>query len=647
MAGNGPSRTLALFLILIYFFCAISFNIARAVNSDMLLKFKDSLENSDALSDWKSGSNPCPPYVNKGWIGLLCKNGTLWGLQLENMTLTGLVDIDSLVGLPDLRTLSLKNNSFEGPMPEIGKLGALKSVFLSLNKFSGEIPANEFSGMKSLKKLDLSKNEFSGRIPNSLALLPRLFDVRLEENNFTDKIPDFGQQGLIVVNVSYNQLDGLIPDGLRKMDAGFFQGNKDLCGEPLNIICKSSKKQSTALLIVIILIAIAVASAIIGAAFIFFRRCRWDSSKSDEVSSTKKRVAAYEEDQLEHGSPENVSAEKKGAGKDHDLGRLVFVRDDKERFDLQDLLRASAEVLGSGSFGSSYMAVLLSGPSIVVKRFREMNGVGKEEFQEHMRRLGRLRHPNLLPLVAFYYRKEERLLVSEFVENGSLMQRLHGNRSPNRSSLDWPTRLKIVKGVARGLAYLYDELPMLSLPHGHLKSSNVLLDESFEPLLTDYNLVPVMNKEHARKLMVAYKSPEYAQYGRTTKKSDVWSLGILILEILTGKSPANYIQQGRGSGTDLVSWVHSVVREEWTIEVFDSEMRATKDGEGEMLKLLQIGLCCCEGEVEKRWDVRKALERIEELRETEDGSSDASEGDMYSSRGMTDREDEFSFSINN
>lgn len=112
---------------------------------------------------------------------------------------------------------------------------------------------------------------------------------------------------------------------------------------------------------------------------------------------------------------------------------------------------------------------------------------------------------------------------------------ISGKRGPKQPSLDWPSRLKIIKGIARGLAYLYKELPTLTLPHGHLKSSNVVLDHSFEPLLADYALVPVINKDHAKQFMVAYKSPEYMQNERLTRKTDVWSLGILILELLTGR----------------------------------------------------------------------------------------------------------------
>lgn len=243
-------------------------------------------------------------------------------------------------------------------------------------------------------------------------------------------------------------------------------------------------------------------------------------------------------------------------------------------------------------------------------------------------------------------------MVSSYVDNVSLAVHLHGN-SRSHPSLGWPARLKIIKGVAKGLVYLYNELPSLIVPHGHLKSSNVLLNESFEPLLTDYGLVPVVNQEHAQDIIVAYKSPEYKQNGRITKKTDLWSFGILILEILTGKFPANYLQQGKGSDTntdtDLVTWVHSVVHEDnkCTSEVFDKDMGATKNSEGEMLKLLKIGLACAQTDVEKRCDLKEAVEKIEDLKDKDTDedfySSYTSDGDVKSARGLSD---DFSFSMN-
>lgn len=234
-----------------------------------------------------------------------------------------------------------------------------------------------------------------------------------------------------------------------------------------------------------------------------------------------------------------------------------------------------------------------------------------------------------------------------------------GNQALGQPSLDWATRLKIIKGVAKGLLYLYNELPSLIAAHGHIKSSNVLLNENYEPLLTDYGLIPVINQEHAQELMVAYKSPEHLQHGRITKKTDVWGLGMLILEILTGKFPANFLQKGKGNDQeDLASWVRSIPEEEWRGVVFDKELQegaaTTKKSEGEMLKLLKIGVGCCDGDVEKRWDLKEAVKRIEEIKEKDSTatttstatntntdheeffSSRGSEADMRSMRGLSD-----------
>nr|XP_034923536.1 probable LRR receptor-like serine/threonine-protein kinase At4g31250 [Populus alba] len=412
-------------------------------------------------------------------------------------------------------------------------------------------------------------------------------------------------------------------------------GNKGLCGKPLPA-CKSSKKK-TMMIIAVAVVAVVALSAIVAFSCIC---CR--TAKTPKFYYSKKKIAMNGV-----GKREIQSSDQFGDGKTVDNGQFHFVRCDRGRFDLQDLLKASAEVVGSGTLGSSCKTVLSDGPSMVVKRFRHMSTVGNEEFHEHMRKLGTLSHPNLLPLVAYYYRKEEKLLVSDLIENGSLASRLHAKRAPGKPWLDWPTRLKIVKGVARGLVYLYKEFPTLALPHGHLKSSNVLLDDQFEPLLTDYALVPLVNRDHAQQVMVAYKSPEFTHSDRTTRKTDVWSLGILILEILTGKFPENYLMQGRGGDADLATWVNSVVREEWTGEVFDMDIMRTKNCEKEMQKLLKTGMCCCEWNMENRWDLKEAVAKIEELKERDNDNDDFSNSyasEVYSSRAMTD--DDLSFSVN-
>ncbi|KAK6116952.1 hypothetical protein DH2020_049327 [Rehmannia glutinosa] len=548
-----------------------------------LLNFKQSLTNPTILDNWKLPLNT----ALCSWNGILCVNGSFVGLRLENMGLSGRIDIDSLSELP-LLSLSLMNNNFSGQFPsDISKLTKLRSLFLANNSFSGDIPDGAFSGMKAMRKVVIGYNLFTGKIPMSLLGLPKLVDLEMQDNEFRGRIPDFWQVDL-VVNFANNKLEG-----------------NNLCGKPLDP-CKPNQPIKKIAFIIAAVVGVALALFII--LLILYKK--------------RSKPLQYEKPVENSPNPENPNPKNKGiiTYKNSEHGKLHFVRNDRERFELEELLRASAEVLGSGSFGSSYKAVLLSGQPYVVRRFRQMSNVGKEDFYEHMRRLGRLSHRNLLPLV--------------------------GKRNPNQPGLDWPTRLRIIKGVARGLSHLYNELPTLTLPHGHLKSSNVLLDKNYEPSLSDYALSPLINKDHAQQFMVAYKSPESTQNDRVMKKTDVWSLGILILELLTGKFPANYLKRGRGPSADLATWVNSVVREEWTGEVFDKDMSLARNGEGQMLRLLKIGMCCCEWNVEKRWDLREAVERIEELKER-DGDDDfssnyASEGDVYSSRGMTD--DDFSFS---
>ncbi|CAJ1937170.1 unnamed protein product [Sphenostylis stenocarpa] len=619
-------------IIFIVLLASLFHTSSAASDSELLLKVKDNLENYGSyLDSWNSSTPPCN-VGHANWRGILCYEGKVWGVKLENIGLAGFIDIESLKGLPYLRTMSFMNNNLEGSWPEIHHLVGLKSVYLSNNKFSGEIPYRTFAGLQWLKKVHLSNNHFSGSIPTSLTLLPRLIELRLEGNEFTGPIPHFHHLNrLRSFSVANNQLQGQIPTTVSRMPISAFAGNERLCGAPLE---SCTVKPSTASMIVA-LVVVCLAVLVIGSVVLILhrRKNRGCVTGADNPPSSlgKGRGREMYDDNRSSFRSTTSSHSRRG-----DPMRLSFLRGDIDQFDLQELLRASAEILGSGCFSSSYKAALLNGPIIVVKRFKQMNNVGKEEFQEHMRRLGRLSHPNLLPPVAYYYRKEEKLLVTDYVQNGSLAVRLHGHQSLGEPSLEWPIRLKIVKGIAKGLEYLYRDMASLIAPHGNLKSSNVLLTESFEPLLTDYGLVPVTNQEMAQDIMVIYKSPEYLQQGRITKKTDVWCLGILILEILTGKFPANFLQKGKGSEVSLASWVESVVPEEWTNAVFDQDMGATKNSEGEMGKLLKIALNCCEGDVDKRWDLKEAVEKILEVKQRDDDpenffTSFASEADMMSS----------------
>ncbi|KAL1822426.1 hypothetical protein ACET3Z_009204 [Daucus carota] len=612
---NVAARLLPCALVLL----SVTLNLAitafsAPTEAEVLLKFKASLGDSvAALSSWDPAKPPCP---GGSWAGVLCQDASVWGLKLQNMGLKGKFDMEILKDLPLLRTISIMQNEFEGAFPNVRAISALKSIYFADNKFSGEIKADAFDKMTGLKKIDISHNQLTGSIPESLTTLPLLTELKLQQNSFTGQIPNFQQDRLTTFNVSANQLDGPIPDKLTKLDATAFMGNDELCGGPMPP-CPSPTKVPVGTIILCVLLAVAALASIFVAIGILRRRKEDPVAQNQNVQSASqvhKKGPSVDMDSVEKGVP---PAESEPVKNSNQISvRLTFLREDAEKFDLPDLLKASAEILGSGVFGSTFKAAIgASRRVMVVKRFRQMNNVGREEFQEHMRRLGRLRHNNVLPLVAFYYRKEEKLLVTEYIDNANLSVYLHGNRGRGVPSLDWPKRLKIVKGVARGLLYLYNELPSIVAPHGHLKSANVLLNDSWEPLLTDYALSPIVNQDQAHELMIAYRSPEYKQQSRITKKTDVWSLGVLILEVLTGRYPSNTSPKERGNETDLAAWVQSIDRADWKAEVFDKEMAGKKNREDQLIKLLEVALGCCEPDMEKRWEIKEAVERIEKIKE--------------------------------
>lgn len=193
---------------------------------ELLLKFKDSLQyvNNNMFSTWNTSiSLPCSGDSSK-WVGVVCVDDKISGLILENMGLKGLIDMDSLRQLPNLRTLSFMNNDFHTTWPELNKLASLKTIYLTNNKFYGEIPAQSFQNMNWLKKVHLANNEFMGEIPSSLTMLPRLVELRLEGNRFSGKIPDFLQKTLKSFSVANNSLDGTIPTSLSKFPISSFSG---------------------------------------------------------------------------------------------------------------------------------------------------------------------------------------------------------------------------------------------------------------------------------------------------------------------------------------------------------------------------------------------------------------------------------------
>lgn len=401
--------------------------------AEALLKLKNSLNQTNALTSWVPDSSPC---LSK-WAGVMCFEGIITGLHLTNMGLSGTIDIDALNQIPGLRTISLMNNNFSGPMPEFNKLGVLKALLLSGNAFSGEIASDFFSHLNSLKKVWLNGNKFTGNIPDSLAQLTHLIELHLENNQFTGSIPQF-KQGITSLDLSNNKLEGEIPASLSKYNVNVFAGNEGLCGKPLEKVCSTTPPQSSFQSVSEeenahnnkLLVGGVVAAMVIVLIYALL------SSKNhieDDFSQLGKQTSMNDMVEVHvPSSHKRESTRKGGAGSHHknngSMTDLIMVNDEKGSFGLSDLMKAAAEVLGNGGLGSAYKAVMSFGLSVAVKRMREMNRLGRDGFDAEMRRFGRLRHRNILTPLAYHYRREEKLLVSEYIPKGSLLYVLHGKR---------------------------------------------------------------------------------------------------------------------------------------------------------------------------------------------------------------------------
>lgn len=436
-----------LFTVVILLSPPFSFSMS---DSDALLQLKQSFNNTKDLDSWQPGPGPCTR--NSKWGGLVCSKGIVSGIRLDGMGLSGIIDIEALLALSALRTISIVNNSFSGSIPEFNRLGALKTIYISGNQFSGEIPSDYFVRLNSLKMLWLDNNQFTGEIPLSIQLLSHLAMLHLENNRFTGTIPGFTLRKLRSFNVSNNQLVGVIPDSLSRFGKDAFSGNAGLCGVELGIACGNSvmvtvgkdKSQSQKAVAIIISVAVVIISLLIVTVFLMRKRKKDEefnvlrSESNDEPVEVRISSAGSSRKEGSNSSNVSSSSSRRGTGssrpnvaKNSMKEDMVVVNEEKGIFGMFDLMKAAAEVLGNGSFGSAYKAVMATGVAVVVKRMKEMNRIGRDGFDVELRRLGALQHPNILNPLGYHFRKEEKLIIYEYIPRGSLLFVLHGNGFKN------------------------------------------------------------------------------------------------------------------------------------------------------------------------------------------------------------------------
>ncbi|KAI7738273.1 hypothetical protein M8C21_014439 [Ambrosia artemisiifolia] len=438
---------------------SLSFSSTADVDSDTaaLSLFRSQTDTHGILlSNWTLSSLSHSTACSASWTGVNCTNNRVTSLSLPSLNLRG--PLHALTPLDQLRILDLRNNRLNGTVSPLLNCTNLKLVYLSSNDLSGIIPS-DIKFLTRLLRIDLSDNNLEGSIPDEFTKLRRLLTLKLQNNQLSGYIPpsfanaNINNINIMQLNVSNNELYGHLPDNLaQKFGYNSFAGNKGLCGSsPLlpcsvnmtpatvqsnpsslpttSVIDENKNKTTHGRLHPGVIVAIVIANSVLIVLIVSFLvayYCGKRSSVSSKIGSEigKSRSSYGSESRVYANNNNNGSGG--GGDSDGNNNKLVFY-DKKKRFELEDLLRASAEMLGKGGLGTVYRAVLDDGCTVVaVKRLKDANPCGRKEFEQYMDVIGKAKHLNVVKLRAYYFAKEEKLLVYDYLPNGSLHLLLHG-----------------------------------------------------------------------------------------------------------------------------------------------------------------------------------------------------------------------------
>ncbi|KAL2538631.1 Leucine-rich repeat protein kinase family protein [Forsythia ovata] len=490
--------------------------------------------------------------------------------------------------LHDLLQLNLSHNSLSGNLPsEIGNLNVIVDIDFSWNQFSGNIPSS-IGKFQSLASLSFAHNRFQGSIPPSLGNIINLQSLNLSFNNFSGLIPKSVEElrHLEHLDVSHNRLEGEIPTrrgGVRfaNFTAQSFIQNYALCSEtrqqfpPCVKVHKRSRSKNVASLMKYILPLII--SVILGVTILLIVRRRiWNKyAPQSEISL-------------------------------HLAWRRISYRELEEATDAF----GESNILGSGSFGSVYGGMLSDGLNVAVKVFNLQSEQVRaiKIFATESQVLSTIRHRNLIRIIGCCSNTEFKALILEYMPNGSLEKWLYSHNY----FLDMLKRLNIAIDVALALEYLHHG-HTFPIVHCDLKPSNVLLDKDMVAHVSDFGIAKLFSEGESTAqtktlATIGHMAPEYGTEGIVSTSGDVYSYGVMLLEMYTRKKPTDEIF---GEEISLKSWVSHSLDENRITEVVDTNLLGREQC---VSSILAVAMQCLNDYPVERISMREVVARLEKIK---------------------------------
>ncbi|KAL8200655.1 hypothetical protein R6Q57_011994 [Mikania cordata] len=523
-------------------------------------------------------------------IGQICRSLTVLdasGNQIEGTLPLSFGELGFLV------TLNLSQNMLHGPIPvNFSKIKNLKNLSLSSNNLSGPIPLS-LGNLKSLEVLELFSNSLSGVIPENLVDLRNLTVLLLNNNKLSGQIPSgfINTTRMMKFNVSFNQLSDPLPRNLMAASSTGQQPNGPETGgdfvnysESSTPPPKSRNRNFNSIEIASIISASAIFAVLLALIVLFFCT-RW-RPKSVAHGSIQKEVSLF--------------------------------TDLRVSITFEDVIQSTnnfnaSNCIGNGGFGATYKAEISPGFLVAIKRLAVGRFQGVQQFEAEIKTLGRLRQPNLVTLIGYHASETEMFLIYNYLPGGNL-ERFIQERSTR--AVDWRTLHKIALDVALALAYLHDQCVPRVL-HRDVKPSNILLDDDLNAYLSDFGLARLLgtSETHATTGVAGtfgYVAPEYAMTCRVSDKADVYSYGVVLLELLSDKKALDPSFSSYGNGFNIVGWALMLLREGkardfFTVGLWDAGPH------DDLVEVLHLAVVCTVDSLSMRPTMKQVVRRLKQL----------------------------------